>query len=242
MEILTTLVTGPVLPATVLLGLMLVWGLFAILGAVELDLIGDLDFGDGGAGGSSEVGGSGDPIGDGTIGGTTGTNVLGGIGLFLMKWLNLRGVPIMLWLAVFSLIWWFTSACLWSLMDVVWTPEPSWLMTTALTLKNLMIALPLTKVATQPMAKWFINEHLSSRSLIGQECHICSLQATSEFGQAKFKTEGAPLLLNVRTDGLHLAKGTRVWIVHYDSKKRIYLVSPTTTDISQTSSLAIEHS
>jgi hypothetical protein len=79
------------------------------------------------------------------------------------------------------------------------------------------------------MRGWFTSEKLTSKSLIGQECEISSHEASPEFGQVKFKTDGSPLLLNVRTDGPHLAKGERVWITHYDPARRVYIVSPTTS-------------
>jgi len=82
------------------------------------------------------------------------------------------------------------------------------------------------------MRGWFLANSFESKSLIGQEAEISSYDASPENGQVKFKTNGAPLLLNVRTDGPHLAKGTRVWITHYDSTKRLYIVSPTTTAAS----------
>jgi len=109
---------------------------------------------------------------------------------------------------------------------------PHWLVTLLLIVRNLVIALPLTKFVTQPMRGWFQTGSFESKSLIGQEAEISSYDASPDNGQVKFKTEGAPLLLNVRTDGPHLAKGTRVWITHYDSVKRLYIVSPTTAAAS----------
>ena len=75
------------------------------------------------------------------------------------------------------------------------------------------------------------NTNFESKSLIGKEAEISSYEATSEHGQVKYKTDAAPLLLNVRTDGPHLEKGTRVWITHYDPKRRVYIVSATTTSL-----------
>jgi hypothetical protein len=79
------------------------------------------------------------------------------------------------------------------------------------------------------MRGWFQSTTFESKSIIGKEAEISSYDASPDNGQVKFKTDGAPLLLNVRTDGPHLAKGTRVWITHYDSVKRLYIVSPTTS-------------
>ena len=209
MDILTTLFAGPVLPATLALGLMVLWSLLAVLGSVDLDLPGsqvdlDVDAGGGTAGPSD------------------------GLAILMMKWLNLKDVPLVLWMGTLAVIWWFISASLWSLVDVRWFNPPGWLGSMLLIARNLAVALPLTKLATQPMRGWFVTEHLDAQSLIGRECQISSSVASTEFGQVKLKTSGAPLLLNVRTDGPSLIRGTHVWITHYDAKRRLYIVSPTT--------------
>lgn len=153
------------------------------------------------------------------------------------KWLNLRSVPFLIWMGVFTLGWWVISVVCWMSVDEWLIGNPSRMMTTLLIVRNLAFALPLTKFITQPMIGWFADTgSLDSKSLIGAEAEICSYDATPVSGQAKFKTGSAPLLLNVRTDGPHLIKGTRVWITYYDSNKRVYLVSATTTDSKSPSS------
>lgn len=211
MEIVTTLFSGPILPATLLLLVMLFWSFMALLGSVDLDLPGtDMDF-------------------DVDLDASTANPIADGMSALTLKWLNLKTVPIIIWMAVFSVTWWFLSASLWSLVDRHFFDPPGWLWSCLLVAKNLAIALPLTKLITTPMQGWFTVEQLTAMSLVGQECEISSFTASPDFGQVKFKTEGAPLLLNVHTDGPNLAQGARVWITHYDAKKRIYIVSPTTT-------------
>jgi hypothetical protein len=146
-----------------------------------------------------------------------------------MKWLNLRDMPFILWLAVFSFTWWIVSIGSWMLIDDRFFSGSSILVGSILILRNLAITLPLTKVFTHPMKGWFQSSTIESKSLIGQEAEICSYDATPEHGQVKYRTDGAPLLLNIKTDGPHLDKGTRVWITHYDPVKRVYIVSATTT-------------
>ena len=55
-------------------------------------------------------------------------------------------------------------------------------------------------------------------------------KADSKFGQAKYRTEAAPLLLNVRTDGSIIRKGERARLIDFDSKKRIYTVTRISTE------------
>jgi len=217
MELITSIFVGPVLPATFLLGFLLAWSLLAILGTVDLDIPG---FG-------VQVDSDLDP---GIDLDPSAVTAPAGLGLFASRWLNIGSVPLVLWLGTFGVLWWFTSAMLWILVDQHFFSPPDWLWSTLLVAKNLAIAIPLTKLVTGPMRGWFVVERLTSNSIVGKECTISSLEANADFGQVKFKTDGAPLLLNVRTDGQHLVQGARVWITHYDAKRRVYIVSPTGTD------------
>jgi hypothetical protein len=162
----------------------------------------------------------------------SGNGVTEGASLLVLRWLNVKDIPLVLWLGSFAVIWWFLSASLWTAIDARFlSVSPGWLWSSLLVVRNLGLAIPLTKLVTQPMKGWFKMERLDAQSLIGKECQISSSEATPEFGQVKFKTRGAPLLLNIRTDGPHLPKGTNVWITHYDTKRRVYIVSPTTTAV-----------
>lgn len=214
MEWITSIFTGPVLPATAFLGILLLWSLLAILGTIDFDIPGagvDLD------------GGSGSSLEPSAAAGTA------GIGLAASRWLNLHSIPLAVWIAIFGVTWWFISAMLWVWIDQRFFSPPGWLWSSLLVARNMAVSVPLTKWLTQPMRGWFVTERITAASLIGRECSISSSEATPTFGQVKLKTDGSPLLLNVRTDGEHLAQGTCVWITHYDEKRRVYIVSPTGT-------------
>ena len=63
--------------------------------------------------------------------------------------------------------------------------------------------------------------------IIGQRCRIVTSEATPEFGQAEISTEGAPLLLNVRTlDDSRLAKGDIAVVVRVDDQRSLYFITP----------------
>ena len=204
MNILQPLLELPVLPASLLLAMLVGWSLVAILGGVSVDGH-HLDF-----------------DADGDV-----TDAFSSLGVVTLRWLHLGDMPLMIWLCIFSILWWTVSITLWTTVDSRFFTEPGIGWSLLLIVRNLAIALPLTKLATRPFRGWYVTEDLSSRSLIGQECEICSFEATPQYGQVRFKTDGAPLLLNVRTDGPNLAKGTKVWIAHFDEKSRTYIVSPT---------------
>ncbi len=213
MDFLATLFAGPVLPATVLLGLLVGWSLLALLGAADFNVASpnaELEMGS-----NIEV--------------PSATETVSGLGMATVRWLNLREIPLMVWLGVFTVVFWLVSVNLWIFVDTFFFASPTWIWSGLLVLRSAAISVPITKLLTQPLRGWFVSEKLTSNSLIGQECEISSLEASPEFGQVKYKTDGSPLLLNVRTDGPHLAKGERVWITHYDQVRRVYIVSPTTT-------------
>lgn len=218
MKFIEPLLELPVLPASFLLAMLMIWSVLAILGGADLHghdvgIDHDLDIGH-----DVDVGHDGDL-----------SDAVSGLGMVTLRWLNLSDMPVMIWLCIFSILWWTVSITLWKSVDTIFLTHPGIGWSSLLIVRNLAIALPLTKLATRPLRGWHVSEDLSSKSLIGQECEICSIEATPQYGQVRFKTDGAPLLLNVRTDGPHLAKGTKVWIAHFDAKTRTYIVSPTTS-------------
>ena len=230
-EFVSSLIAAPVLPATILLAVLVVWSLMTIvIGGLDSHLAASWHLH------SPFSGGHGD--GDGlshTISHTLG-DAMGTVVLAPVKWLNLKQLPIVLWAGIFTLTWWSVSILIWVCIDSTFFERPGLLTVNLMIIRNFILGLLGTKLITQPMRGWFDTNELTSISLVGHEAEISSFDATPENGQVKYKTEGAPLLLNVRTDGPHLPKGTRVWLTHYDEKKRIYIVSATTT-ISKTNSI-----
>ncbi|MBX3422032.1 MAG: hypothetical protein KF752_10815 [Pirellulaceae bacterium] len=220
MELLLVPFTGPVIPATILVSLVVGWSLLSIFGAMSADgwLDTDLLDLDGGVEGQVTAGLIPSVIRAG----------VGGWGLSVARWLNMSAVPIVVWGAVFAVAWWAISGFLWIAVDQ-FLFAPNWWWSTILAIKNLILALLLTKLLVMPLRTNFKQPPATPRSLIGRECTISSSEATPEFGLVRFQTGGAPLQLNVRTDGACLPRGTAVWITHYDAQRRVYIVSPTST-------------
>lgn len=232
MNLLHTLFSGPMLLPTLMLLSVSMWALFATLfsfdshGGSAIDHAGgDISVGHGGidhaAGGHVSV-----DHPNSTGGHGIGSDGHGGIFAALSQWLNMNDMPLAFWFAVFFLLWWIISAAWWFVVDRYFIESPGIVWTIVLMIRNLACTLPCAKFATIPLKGWESSTHFDARSLVGKECEISSSQAGPSFGQVKFKTDGAPLLLDVRTDGVYLARGARVWITHYDEKKRIYQVSP----------------
>lgn len=231
LELYEACVSTTVFPATLMLGLLLAWSLVTI----ALGVGSEFSLGqwlhlphDAGMG----------PDHDGVWHGLQNNlgEAMGAMVLTPAKWLNLKDLPIVIWGGVFTLVWWSASVVSWFLFDPYLVGQnPGTLVSLLLLTRNVVIALLVTKLITQPMRDWFVSHELGSRELVGEEVEIWSYDASPTHGQARFKTDSAPLLLNIRTDGPIMPKGTKAWITYYDEKNRIYIVSATTTSLSVSS-------
>lgn len=208
---LESVFAGPMWPASVLLGLLICYLLLAILGAADLDLDGaDVDLPDAAG---SEIGGSSPAQGGSLI----------GLGAISLRWLNLGRIPAILWLGTFTIFFWCVSWGLWTFVDDQSSSLPVILLLIG---RNVVISVAITKFTTNPMLEWFAEaSRYHPGTLIGQHCEICTGEATPSFGQARFRTNAAPLLLNVHTDGGTLKKGDLARITAYDPEQRIYTVT-----------------
>lgn len=204
MELLELAFTGPVWPASLLLLLLLLYSVLVFFGLAD-SAMDPPDFG------------GGDPSVDVSDSMTS-------VGAMSLRWLNLDSVPIFIWFGVFGLCWWLLSIGLWEWFDSS-RYQPTIVPSLLLTARNVVIAVAATSLITKPMRSWFERGRAySAEDLIGQQCEIQTGEATPQFGRAKFKTDGAPLLLNIRTTGQTLYKGQQAAIVDFDPEKRIYIV------------------
>ncbi|WP_145346495.1 OB-fold-containig protein [Rosistilla ulvae] len=192
----------PVLPASILLAFLVVYSIVSLFGLIDLDMDApDFDF-----------------DADFDLGSA------GGFGMLTFRWLNLAQIPIVIWGGLFTLLWWITSAVLWVTWDAS-DYQANWWTAGLLSARSAVIGVVLTKFTTEPMKKWFVTARYNAEMLLGQVCQICTGQADTDFGQARFKTDAAPLLLNVRTDGVTLKKGDLATIIDFDQERRIYTVT-----------------
>lgn len=227
---------GPVWPATVMLTLMLLYAVVAAIGLadfdlgmdmdldvdldvdVDLDIPGDLDVP------SVDVGV------DGIDGDIQTGGFYGSLGAMTVKWSNFGRIPIAIWGGIFTLAFWGIAFCLWHHVDAS-HHSPTWIPSILLSIRNGVIAILITKVITQPLVGKFDKQPgYDSKRIVGSTCEISSIEATPSYGQAKFRTNAAPILLNVTTDGATFPRGTEVKIVDFNPHKRIYTVTKNTSE------------
>ena len=253
-ELAERMFVGPVWPASILVCLLVVYTIFALIGLIDfgfdvpdVDLDAGLDVPDVHVDVPDlhvdvpdvhvdvpdvHVDIPGVDMPDADVGhvGHVDVDFLHGLGATTVRWTNFGRVPVVLWGGVFAVAFWSLSYGLWHTFDSN-RYDPTWLPSILLSIRNWVIAMGITKAATQPLLGYFVAPpSYDHRKLLGATCEICTSEATPEFGQAKFRTNASPLLLNVRTDGPHIAKGTEVRIISFDKDKRIYKVTHLPTE------------
>ncbi len=228
---------GPVWPASILVCLLVLYTILALIGLIDLGFdVPDVDL-DPGVDidvaldvpdvdvPTVDIPGVEMPDVDAGHGAHVDVDFLHGLGGATVRWTNFGRVPVVLWGGVFAVAFWSVSYGLWHSYDTN-RYDPVWIPSVLLAIRNFVIATGITKLVTQPMLGYFVDPpSYSAQKLLGATCEICTTEATPEFGQAKFRTNASPLLLNVRTDGAHITKGTEVRIIGFDRDKRIYKVT-----------------
>ncbi|MCC9657769.1 OB-fold-containig protein [Rhodopirellula halodulae] len=221
---LDSILVGPMWPATVLAALFLFYVVIALLGVVDLGMDADLDLdvpeidaSDLGADLSPDLAGevTGEPMH---------SDWLGGTGAATLKVMNLDRVPLVVWLSVFSVLFWVISFVMWFQFDIR-RYEPTILTSALLTIRNGVLGVIATKIFTWPMHRMLVPPtEFHASTLVGGTAVIETRQADSDFGRAKFATDAAPLLISVRTEGEIIPKGGRVVVLNYDRANKTYLV------------------
>jgi hypothetical protein len=152
----------------------------------------------------------------------------------IMSALHLRSVPATV---VFSLVVTFAWLVSVVTMQSVTRLAPALVgapLSFGVVLGSLILALPLTSIAARPLAKVFAPKHAPVKSdFIGRTCVVRTGSVTAKFGEATLHDGGAGLVVRVRVDGeQQLGRGEQALIVDYDPERETYLVEPMRTVLS----------
>lgn len=234
-EFLTAILAFPTVIFTILLGVVVLYWLFVLLGALDINLLGDADL-DGHGHTDIDVGGHGhadvhlDGHGHGLHGDAAGHDHGHGHGdadaehagglAGLIQALGLGGVPVTLMLSVLILAAW--SFCLGAL-EVL--GSAGWV-TVVAPLASLALAVPVTAVLVRPLRRLYTTLAAPShRDLLGKICTITTLRVDERYGQAEIADGGAGLIVQVRSTGPgRLSRGDRALI--FDYKDEVFYVEP----------------
>ena len=247
--VLTIMLSFPSVVFTVLLGVVLVYWLFVLTGALHVDLLGE-GAADGALEGAGIEGvakgalegaakgalegvakgalegvahGSGEGAADGALD-AHGDGLAG-----MLAALKLRSAPATV---VLSLI--ITFSWLFSVLGVqvaaAWLPATiAHIASFALLLLAPLLALPVTSILVRPLGRFFLPPKSAQHNqLVGKTCVIRTGEVTKSFGEATVEDGGAGLVVRVRVDGPaeELHRGDEALIIDYDEAKAEFTVVP----------------
>ena len=196
---------------SVLICVLLVFWLFAILGALDLDIISfdsDIDL-------------------DVDLDIDADVEIPGFIGL--MHTLGFTGVPFTIVLTVLIFLAWvfsyFISAYL---LPLIPTEILKALLGTVTLVGSFLVAVPITTKIVSPLRKLALEHSAkSNKDFLGSNIKVTSLTVDESFGQGKIQTTGASLIVSIRCRASDEVKqGDIVRPISFDEEKNIYQVIP----------------
>ena len=157
---------------------------------------------------------------DGDIEGGSGPGVF----VSILKFFNVGELPLMILLGFLSLSMWAIAISIHKILGVE-SSLFAFILLFPITISSLFV----TKIVTTPFRKLYSQllkeEGIAHEKLTGKVCKVISNQVTGTFGQAEIKTDGSPILINVRSIKEEvLQKGEEAVIVSSDKDKGIYTI------------------
>lgn len=199
LELLKTSISGVNLIPTTLLGMVILYWVIVIIGAIDIDFFDfDLDIPDG------------DIV----------TNPFYGF----LGFLNIGDLPFMLVLSIFSLSFWVIAMIVSVLSFTSLT-----LVSALLLIPNVVLSLFITKAVTHPLKGLFrgIMKDVESETKIeGQICTLLCDITYGRLGQAEIERVGSSILINVKIDDdqENMYKGDKAFVVKKDSNRDCYII------------------
>jgi hypothetical protein len=203
----------PTVVFTIGLGIVLLYWVFVLIGALDIHLFGDgVDV----AGAAKGVALKADVHHDADVG--HGGGVWSGLGL--------ARVPITISVSAIFLVGWVISlAAMYHLPDML--GGGAWIAPTVL-LGTLIVTLPLAGLLVRPLGGVFtLNEGKSNHDYIGHTCTITTSSVTEKFGQATIEDGGTVHIVAVRCDrAAGLGRGSKALIIEFDRERDAFVVEP----------------
>lgn len=233
-ELLVASLQFPTVVFTIALGIVLVYWLFVLIGALDIDLFGsDVDV---------DVSGAAKGIGDALTGGAKGgaealhahahadvgdaggdVDVDGDVdGGGLWHVLGLGDVPVTISASLITVVAWSGS-----LLAMRYLGVSGWI-TVLVLIAAFAIALPIAALLVRPLAPVFaIREGKTNADYVGHTCTITTGRVDAGFGQATIEDGGTVLDIAVRCEQPGaLARGDKALIIEFDRDRQAYLVEP----------------
>jgi len=199
-QFIHTIISFPSVIFTVLLGIVVIYWLLAMLGAVDVNVF-DFDI-------------DADP------------SSLSGLSGLLLTF-GLIGVPVSLSLSLLILFsWLFCYFAAAHLLPLLAGTIFQWMAGIVILIISFALAIPLVARIVRPMKRFFIEHAAVSHSeLVGSVCTVMTLDVSDVFGQAALDDGEAGLILAIRANTPNdLTKGDKVVIIDYDKNKGTFEV------------------
>lgn len=241
--IFTVLFSFPSVFFTVLTALALVYWVFVIIGALDIDSLGAAAGAkegaiDGAVKGAMEgATGAAKGVFEGAAGAGKGAMegaadaIDGDIDVEpgLLSFLKLRNAPVTVVASLFAIFGTLLTG-LWGLTFGI----PSFLVGVPIFLGSCVLSLLLTSVVVRPLGSIFQSAPAAkSKDFVGKIATISTGRVTDRFGQAILEDGGAGLILEVRDNGKNdLKRGDRVVLVHFDKAREAFEIEKMPDSIS----------
>jgi hypothetical protein len=234
-ELLTASLRFPTVVFTIALGIALVYWLFVLLGALDLDLLGgghgDMDIGGGHdiGGGGHDIGGGHDAGGDATGDGSDASDGGGGLG-GLWHTLGLGTVPLTISISIIVLVGWCGT-----LLATTYIAGDSLPLRSLIFPIVLLLTFPIAALLVKPLAPIFkIKEGKTNADYIGHVCTITTNSVDTTFGFATIEDGGSHVQISVRCDHpTGLVRGDKALVIDFDAARRTFLVEPASDLVPQ---------
>jgi len=219
-ELIIAALSAPNIIPTALLGLVVVYWITVMLGALDFEFL-DFDI-DAALDAEVEM--------DMSAAAETEVHAQMDISWFnsVLIFFNLNKVPFMIFFTMLILPVWIVCIMLNDYLGI--NSFPGGLI---ILIPSIFVSLFIAKILTIPFAHLFAHmekEESESKSAVGKICIASNLITDHKIGQAKIKTSGSPILLNVITDkGNQLQTGESGLVIKYLKDRNIYLVAPYNT-------------
>ena len=237
-ELLEASARFPTVVFSVGLGVAIVYWLFVLLGALDIDLFHAGDAAAAAKGGGAALG---DAFTGGTKGGAEALKGLGhghahgdghghgdGGGGGFWDALGLTSVPITISMSAVMLLGWIGS-----LLGMYYGQRElgglgGWLAALVI-LVVIVVALPAAGVLVRPLRSVFeLKDAKRNRDYVGHTCTITTGGVDAGFGQATIEDGSDVLIIPVRCDRPDaFARGGRALIIEFDEERQAYVVEPT---------------
>lgn len=154
-----------------------------------------------------------------------------GVGRSILRFFHIGEVPTMVLASVLVLSLWTIS-----MASNQWlNPTRSMLVALPLLAGNIFVSLLICKVVGMPLMRMYkvLNvDKNAPRSVIGRICVVTTTTVSERMGQAEVKTKGAPIVLNVVSEGGHeFKKGDEAVITSKIEDKGVYTIAPVDLEI-----------